>query len=250
MITGIGGILAYGGTTAPAGTLICDGSAVSRTTYTGLFAVIGTRFGAGDGTTTFNLPSLSGAVTYIIIYVDDTTGTGATVLSHSPVLGSPTLGAASATSLAFSSATGLIGAVGTNAPAGSVGEYVVSNLPSTSAITLASQTAANVTSISLGAGDWDVRGVVDFLFPINTMTTMAVSAISLISASLPAVPDDTQPQTIMHWGSFIPGNGTISLPTVTGRLSLAMGTTVYLVAYCNFGSALKACGSLSARRMR
>lgn len=42
---------------APTGYLICDGSAVSRTTYSALFAVIGTTFGAGDTTTTFNLPN-------------------------------------------------------------------------------------------------------------------------------------------------------------------------------------------------
>lgn len=54
----IGGILPYGGTTAPSGYLICDGSAISRTTYAPLFAVIGTNYGPGDGSTTFNLPNL------------------------------------------------------------------------------------------------------------------------------------------------------------------------------------------------
>ena len=48
----------YGAATAPTGWLLCDGSAVSRTTYADLFAVIGTRFGAGNGSTTFNLPDL------------------------------------------------------------------------------------------------------------------------------------------------------------------------------------------------
>ena len=42
---------------APTGYLLCDGSAVSRTTYAALFAVVGTTFGAGDGSTTFNLPN-------------------------------------------------------------------------------------------------------------------------------------------------------------------------------------------------
>jgi microcystin-dependent protein len=41
---------------------VCDGSAVSRTTYASLFAAIGTTFGAGDGATTFNLPDLRGRV--------------------------------------------------------------------------------------------------------------------------------------------------------------------------------------------
>ena len=48
----IGAILAFGGATAPAGWLLCQGQAVSRTTYAALFAAIGTAFGAGDGSTT------------------------------------------------------------------------------------------------------------------------------------------------------------------------------------------------------
>jgi len=44
--------------TAPTGWLLCNGSAVSRTTYATLFGVIGTTFGSGDGSTTFNLPDL------------------------------------------------------------------------------------------------------------------------------------------------------------------------------------------------
>jgi len=55
----IGTISMYGGTSAPTGWLLCDGSAVDRTTYAGLFAIIGTLFGAGNGTTTFNLPNFS-----------------------------------------------------------------------------------------------------------------------------------------------------------------------------------------------
>ena len=58
----IGSIVPYGSRFAPTNWLICDGSAVSRTTYSELFAVIGTSFGSGDGSTTFNLPNLKGKV--------------------------------------------------------------------------------------------------------------------------------------------------------------------------------------------
>jgi microcystin-dependent protein len=58
--TPAGSILAFGGTVAPTGYLLCDGSAVSRTTYADLFAVIGTAFGSGNGSTTFNLPDFRG----------------------------------------------------------------------------------------------------------------------------------------------------------------------------------------------
>jgi microcystin-dependent protein len=55
------GILApFAGSTAPDGWLLCDGSAVSRTTYSSLFAVIAATYGAGDGSTTFTLPDLRG----------------------------------------------------------------------------------------------------------------------------------------------------------------------------------------------
>lgn len=55
-------IMPFAGTVAPENYLFCDGSAVSRTTYATLFGVIGTTFGAGDGSSTFNLPDLSGRV--------------------------------------------------------------------------------------------------------------------------------------------------------------------------------------------
>lgn len=55
-----GSVIPFAGTSAPSGYLVADGSAVSRTTYADLFAVIGTTFGAGDGSTTFNLPDLRG----------------------------------------------------------------------------------------------------------------------------------------------------------------------------------------------
>lgn len=58
----IGSIIAYGGTELPNNWLICDGSEVSRTAYKELFANIGTAYGEGDGSTTFNLPDMRGKV--------------------------------------------------------------------------------------------------------------------------------------------------------------------------------------------
>lgn len=53
-----GVILTFGGSTVPEGFLLCNGAAISRTTYAKLFAAIGTLYGAGDGATTFNLPDM------------------------------------------------------------------------------------------------------------------------------------------------------------------------------------------------
>jgi microcystin-dependent protein len=58
-----GSVIDYAGSSAPTGWLLCDGSAVSRTTYSALFTAISTQFGSGDGSTTFNLPDLRGRVT-------------------------------------------------------------------------------------------------------------------------------------------------------------------------------------------
>jgi len=55
-----GAVFYFAMVTAPANYLVCDGSAVSRTAYSNLFAAIGVVFGAGDGVTTFNLPDLRG----------------------------------------------------------------------------------------------------------------------------------------------------------------------------------------------
>ena len=59
-ITGEGKLWFTG--TAPTGWLLCNGDAVSRSTYADLFAVIGTTFGVGDGSTTFNVPDFRGRV--------------------------------------------------------------------------------------------------------------------------------------------------------------------------------------------
>jgi len=58
----VGMIMPFAGSVVPDGWLLCDGSAVSRTQYARLFQVIGTTYGAGDGSTTFNLPNLKGRV--------------------------------------------------------------------------------------------------------------------------------------------------------------------------------------------
>lgn len=55
-----GALQPFAGSTAPTGWLLCYGQAVSRTTYANLFSVIGTTYGVGDGSTTFNVPDLRG----------------------------------------------------------------------------------------------------------------------------------------------------------------------------------------------
>ena len=60
--TPTGAVISYAGSSAPTGWLLCDGSAVSRSTYSALFTAISTRYGVGDGSTTFNLPSMGSKI--------------------------------------------------------------------------------------------------------------------------------------------------------------------------------------------
>ena len=57
-----GSVIIYGGTSAPTGWLLCDGSAISRSTYATLFSAIATAYGVGDGSSTFNIPDIRGRV--------------------------------------------------------------------------------------------------------------------------------------------------------------------------------------------
>jgi microcystin-dependent protein len=90
-----GAVLPFAGSSAPTGYLLCYGQAVSRTTYAALFGVIGTTYGVGDGSTTFNLPDLRGRVA---AGKDDMGGSAASRLTNSgtgnPGIAGATLGAA------------------------------------------------------------------------------------------------------------------------------------------------------------
>lgn len=82
----------FAGTSAPSGWLFCAGQAISRTTYSALFAVIGTAYGVGDGFSTFNVPDLRGRVP---AGVDNMGGTAANRLTNQPGgVSGTTLGAA------------------------------------------------------------------------------------------------------------------------------------------------------------
>jgi len=82
-----GEIKMWTGTSAPSGYLLCDGSAVSRTVYSALYAVMGTTYGSGDGSTTFNLPNFTNRMPIGAGDLYSNGGTGgskdAIVVSHS-----------------------------------------------------------------------------------------------------------------------------------------------------------------------
>ena len=94
-VTPVGAVVAYTGSSAPTGWLLCDGSTVSRTTYSGLFAVTSTTYGVGDGSSTFALPDLRGRAPFGVDAMNNSVGTGGGAASR--LTGASTLGAVSGT---------------------------------------------------------------------------------------------------------------------------------------------------------
>lgn len=134
-----------------------------------------------------------------------------------------------------------------NAVAGYLGEYPNSQVLIGAAVSLTNNTAANVTSISLTAGDWDVWGVVAYNPAGGTTTTQAYAGLSGTSATLNGV--NTQSATTLWVGSVL-GNAPLQ-PTSIGRWSIAVTTTIYLIAQATFsGSTNSAYGFIASRRAR
>ena len=79
-----GCVMPYAGSTSPAGWLLCAGQAVSRTDYGALFAVVGTTYGTGNGSTTFNVPDLRGRV---VAGLDNMGGSAASRLTSTTITG-------------------------------------------------------------------------------------------------------------------------------------------------------------------
>lgn len=115
-----GQVIMFAGKAAPSGTLLCNGAAVSRTTYAELFAAIGTLYGAGDGKTTFNLPAMLEGTVVTHTQKPETVGTATSgeVLRH-------THGASSASAGTHSHGITINGGGGHShaASAGAAGEH-------------------------------------------------------------------------------------------------------------------------------
>lgn len=141
-----------------------------------------------------------------------------------------------------------------NAFAGDVGELIFSTVPVGSAVSVVTATPVNITSISLTAGDWDIDGLIDFLPAATTNVTVWNSSISVTSATLSTQPGGSglSPDSTMtiNQAAQVPA-ALVMVPIGTSRLSIAVTTTVYLVAQATFTvSTMTAYGTLRARRIR
>lgn len=138
-----------------------------------------------------------------------------------------------------------------NAAAGMVGEIISSVVSTSPGVSLTTSTTANVTSITLTPGDWDVSGNVFLVGASGTSMSNRGGALSLASATLPtgaATNEALSFNTITAIVVNAVPQG-VSLPTV--RVSVAVNTTYYLVAFASFTvSTAVAGGALIARRAR
>lgn len=159
------------------------------------------------------------------------------------------LGTVYATSINANGTAGIIGtATNTTRPAGSVGEVIDSELLVGSAVSLTTNVAANITSISLTAGNWLVWGNAAFLTTGSTSVTAFASGIGTTSATLGTIPGKGAQQTD-RMAAFVPAASEFIYPTGMRRLSLSGTTTVYLVGLSTFTlSNMVAYGYLGAMR--
>ncbi len=169
-----------------------------------------------------------------------------------PVLGSTAPNAVNATTIVASSTItpatgpGIVGTIAAdNANAGSVGEFESAVTTLTS---VTSGTLLNATSLSIGAGDWDVYGMIQ-TNPAGTTTQSAVACgISTTSATYETFATGFTNATNLY---TVPAGGNANLQAFPTRVNVSGTTTVYLVAQVNFAvSTLTIDGALIARRRR
>lgn len=137
-----------------------------------------------------------------------------------------------------------------SAAAGKIGEIIASTVLTGSAVSLTNDTGANVTSISLTAGDWDVAAFGHFKFNAATTCTALY-----VSASQTSATSDTDPSRMavrtFPIGTVLGATNPHSVIMPVSRFSLASTTTIYLVVLASFATnTCDAFGYLRARRVR
>ena len=141
-----------------------------------------------------------------------------------------------------------------NAAPGQLGEFVTFSVPAGSAVALTTAVAANVTSISLTAGDWDINAQVDHLISATASVTQLNASMSLTTAALSPQAGGsglgTDATATASFAAMVP-TANITQGIVMVRLSVSATTTVFLVAQDIFTlGTISAFGTIRARRVR
>lgn len=158
----VGSISAFGGSAAPSGWLLCQGQAVSRTTYAELFSVIGTAFGSGDGSTTFNIPDLRGEfLRGAGTNSHANQGNGGSVGEHQDATGIPN---------AYANNYSKVGLYLANK---STSDY---NLLATNKDSTVTQSAAYLEAITSDKGDYTADAAIYTARPTNTSVNYIIKA--------------------------------------------------------------------------
>lgn len=138
--------------------------------------------------------------------------------------------------------------------AGCIGEVISSVVPSGSAVSLTTATGANVTSVSLTAGDWEVDCICYVQGTGTTSYTILQAGLNTTSATLPALTSTTPIAYVsIAEPATVPAQSAIpqSLSPTTIQINVSTTTTVYLVTNCTFSaSTASAYGWVRARRIR
>jgi hypothetical protein len=135
---------------------------------------------------------------------------------------------------------------GTSAGVGKIGEIFQASIPGGSAIPLTSGVSANVTSIPLGPGDWEVSGIVTLKYTSATQSADGQAGLNVLSATLPG--DNVRGfDNTRHTATT--SNATITFPLF--NFNSASPQTAYLVAQASFSAgSCAAFGNIQARRPR
>lgn len=210
-----GTIVAYGGATAPAGWLLCDASAVSRTTYARLFAIIGTAFGVGDGTTTFNVPELRDRLTLGKGTNNATLGASGTAAAASGVITSSNITGV----LTGASSTVAGSTVASSTVAGStVASSTVASNTGTGTSGSTTQTITTTTaSVAASAKDSSLATVINSVNTAahtHTIPALAIPALTVPALTVPAltIPALTVPALTIPALTVANHTTTIALP--------------------------------------
>jgi microcystin-dependent protein len=188
-----GVLMDYAGIVTPAGWLMCDGAAVDRTIYAGLFGAIGTAYGVGDGSTTFNLPDYRGR----FARYNDNMGTGAgaagrdTGRVHGTAQTQTTAknGLAAAASGVTGSVSGTTGAMNANSSHGHVAQVSGSSAVG----------GTSSSGVQSGGSFFSVSGAITGVAIVNSNTDHGHSwsgSLSGGSAAAQAITGDTETRPI------------------------------------------------------